>query len=623
MSKNKKQLLELIICSVLYVICIIVFHFVNLPNNLWFIELIAYLLLYLASSYKVIIKACKNIVRGKILDENFLMLVASIAAFAIKDYKEAIIVMLLYQVGELFESFAVKKTRKDISHLMDIKPDVAVKYEDDKETVLDPSLIKVGDVIIVKVGERIPLDGKIIKGNTTLDTSALTGESLPREAKEGDKVLSGVINNGSVIYVEVEKEYNESTVAKILEMVENASSKKTKTENFITRFAMFYTPIVVSLALVLAIVPPLIDGQWSKWITSAISFLVVSCPCALVISVPLSFFAGIGGISKIGVLIKGSNYLELLDKADTFVFDKTGTLTKGEFVVSKFEVAAGKLESQLFRCAYITESKSNHPLAKSIMKYLEEKAFRLEEKLDAYEVEEIPGLGVAAIKGEEKMLSGNKGLLEKFAVGFEAKNEAGTYVYFAENGEYLGYFLINDKIKDEAKETIDYLNGHGYKTIMLTGDNKLVAESVSKTLNLTEYKAELLPQDKVSALDEIMKNKKANGAVAYVGDGINDAPVLMMADVGISMGAIGSDSAIEASDIVLMKDSLSSIIEAKKAAKRTMRIARENIIFALSVKAIVLILSLCGYQNIWLAVFADVGVSVIAIINAMRAIMKK
>ncbi len=616
MKTSTKKLLQIIISAILSVIIVLLEHFLKLND---IIVLILYLIVYIFLSYKIIFKAFRNLFHGEFLDENFLMTIASIGAFVIGEHIEGIVVMLFYQIGELFEAYAVKKSRRDITNLMDIKPQTATKIIDGKEIVTDPMMIAIGDTLVVKVGEKIPLDGKIIKGNTELDTSSLTGEAVPIFVEEGNDVLAGTINIGKVIYLKVTKEYNDSTVAKILDLVENASNRKTKTENFISRFAKYYTPIVVGLAVLLAIVPSIITKDYQTWIYRALSFLVVSCPCALVISVPLSFFSGVGAASKCGILIKGTNYLELLAKANIFVFDKTGTLTKGNFEVE--DVYSRENTEEMLKLGWIAEAKSNHPIAKSIVKYVESH-LDLDLK-DEFAIEEIPGKGIIAKKDNDLILAGNDKLLDMYHIAYQKCSFAGTIIYIVKNKQYYGYFLIKDQLKEDSKEVIDQLNKKNYQTIMLTGDKKEVAEDVSKRLNLSSYQAELLPDGKAKALEALLANKSKKDIVAYFGDGINDAPVLMLADIGISMGNIGSDSAIEASDVVFMYDKLTSIIEAKKIAKKTMRIVYENIIMSLGIKVIVLLLSAFGITNIWLAIFADVGVCILAILNAMRAMKIK
>ncbi|MCM1260019.1 MAG: cadmium-translocating P-type ATPase [Prevotella sp.] len=618
MSKNKKLLIRIILALVIFIPTCIVDHiYLEKPNNLLYVIFGCYFLAYLIVAYKVIGKAIKNIAHGKILDENFLMLIASIGAFIIGETAEGAVVMIFYQIGELFENYAVGKSRNSIANLMDIRPDFATKIgENGEEIIVDPSEVAIGSTIIVKVGEKIPLDGMIQKGSTLLNTAALTGESLPKEVTEGMEVTSGMINIGSVIEVQTTKLFEDSTVSKILELVESASCKKAKAENFIAKFARYYTPIVVGLAAIIAIIPPLFTHDWGTWVFKALNFLVVSCPCALVISVPLSFFGGIGGASKKGILIKGSNYFEIIDKANAFVFDKTGTLTKGNFVVQ--QVSISKNEEDFYQAVYLTESKSNHPIAKCITSYVENRTI----VVSADEIEEISGMGIVAKWKENTYLAGNDKLMKSYHISYPVIESVGTIVHFARGNLYLGYIEIMDEIKPDAVETIAYLSSKGYQTIMLTGDNEQVASYVAEQLHLSDYYAGLLPTDKVGCLEEIM-NKNKQGTTVYVGDGINDAPVLMRADIGISMGGVGSDSAIEASDVVLMYDTLSSIIDAKRIVKKTMHIVKENIIFALLVKIGILIWSMVAIPNMWLAIFADVGVSVLAICNAMRAMHSK
>ena len=549
------------------------------------------------------------------------MVVATFGAFGLAIYRgvnhldiegfdEACAVLLFYQVGEFFQSYATGKSRKSITSLMDIRPDYAnLKTENGVEEV-DPEEVKIDDIIVVKHSEKIPLDGKIIKGASTLDTKALTGESLPKEVLEGDEAISGTINLTSQLEIKVEKEFYDSTVSKILELVENATSQKSKAENFITKFARFYTPIVVGLAVLLAIIPSLITGEWSVWIYRALSFLVVSCPCALVISIPLSFFAGIGAASKYGILIKGTNYLEKFNKANTFIFDKTGTLTKGNFAIKN--VYPIEKKDEILHLASIAECNSNHPIALSIIN-----SYGKDFEKD-YVLTNVAGEGIIAEKNGEKIYCGNEKLMENNNINFIKNEEVGTVVYVAKNDKFLGSIIIADEIKDGAKKTIESLSKNGGKTIMLTGDNEKIAESVAESLKLTDYKASLLPQNKVEEIDKIFKEKKKEDVICFVGDGINDAPSLMRSDIGIAMGGVGSDAAIEAADMVLMHDDLKDLIIAKKISKKTMRIAYENIIFSLAIKVLILILSAFGITNMWIAVFGDVGVAVIAILNAMR-----
>lgn len=605
-----------------------------IPNEKygWLLPFALFFIVYLYIGHDVLKKAIVNISHGQVFDENFLMCIATIGAFGLgiytgivehkpEGFDEACAVLLFYQVGEWFQSYAVGKSRKSISSLMDIRPDYAnLKHEDGSYEVVDPEICKINDVILVKPGEKIPLDGEVISGSASLDTKALTGESLPLDVGVGSNVISGSVNLNGTIEIKVLKEFGNSTVSKILDLVENASSQKSKSENFITKFSRIYTPFVVFLALALAILPPLfigvINGNWhtfSDWIYRALSFLVVSCPCALVISVPLSFFAGIGGASNNGILIKGSSYLEKFNNANIFVFDKTGTLTKGNFAVK--EIYPNEKKEEILYYAAIAEGMSNHPIAISI-----KNAYGKEIK-KMYKIEDISGKGIKAI-GDNVILCGNEKLMDLYNITYTKSNGIGSIVYVAVNNQFIGYIVIADEIKDDAKDAISYLNSINSKTVMLTGDNERIAANVAQTLGLTDYKASLLPQNKVEEVDVLLKNKKDNDVLCFVGDGINDAPVLMKSDIGIAMGGVGSDAAIEASDIVLMHDDLKSIGIAKKIAKKTMRIVYENIIFALVVKVLILILSALGITNMWFAVFGDVGVAVIAILNAMRANIK-
>ena len=605
-----------------------------IPNEKygWLLPFALFFIVYLYIGHDVLKKAIVNISHGQVFDENFLMCIATIGAFGLgiytgivehkpEGFDEACAVLLFYQVGEWFQSYAVGKSRKSISSLMDIRPDYAnLKHEDGSYEVVDPEICKINDVILVKPGEKIPLDGEVISGSASLDTKALTGESLPLDVGVGSNVISGSVNLNGTIEIKVLKEFGNSTVSKILDLVENASSQKSKSENFITKFSRIYTPFVVFLALALAILPPLfigvVNGNWhtfSDWIYRALSFLVVSCPCALVISVPLSFFAGIGGASNNGILIKGSSYLEKFNNANIFVFDKTGTLTKGNFAVK--EIYPNEKKEEILYYAAIAEGMSNHPIAISI-----KNAYGKEIK-KMYKIEDISGKGIKAI-GDNVILCGNEKLMDLYNITYTKSNGIGSIVYVAVNNQFIGYIVIADEIKDDAKDAISYLNSINSKTVMLTGDNERIAANVAQTLGLTDYKASLLPQNKVEEVDVLLKNKKENDVLCFVGDGINDAPVLMKSDIGIAMGGVGSDAAIEASDIVLMHDDLKSIGIAKKIAKKTMRIVYENIIFALVVKVLILILSALGITNMWFAVFGDVGVAVIAILNAMRANIK-
>ena len=625
-KRDKKKLIRIIASLILFFAIFITDKIVKLDtvfngNLNWLFPFALYLMVYITIGYDVIYKAFANIFHGEFLDENFLMVVATFGAFGLAIYRgvnhldiegfdEACAVLLFYQVGEFFQSYATGKSRKSITSLMDIRPDYAnLKTENGVEEV-DPEEVKIDDIIVVNPGEKIPLDGKIIKGASTLDTKALTGESLPKEVLEGDEAISGTINLTSQLEIKVEKEFYDSTVSKILELVENATSQKSKAENFITKFARFYTPIVVGLAVLLAIIPSLITGEWSVWIYRALSFLVVSCPCALVISIPLSFFAGIGAASKYGILIKGTNYLEKFNKANTFIFDKTGTLTKGNFAIKN--VYPIEKKDEILHLASIAECNSNHPIALSIIN-----SYGKDFEKD-YVLTNVAGEGIIAEKNGEKIYCGNEKLMENNNINFIKNEEVGTVVYVAKNDKFFGSIIIADEIKDGAKETIESLSKNGGKTIMLTGDNEKIAESVAESLKLTDYKASLLPQNKVEEIDKIFKEKKKEDVICFVGDGINDAPSLMRSDIGIAMGGVGSDAAIEAADMVLMHDDLKDLIIAKKISKKTMRIAYENIIFSLAIKVLILILSAFGITNMWIAVFGDVGVAVIAILNAMR-----
>ena len=624
MDKNKVKTIRISVLVVVFLVAILVGKFVD--YNFYF-ALAMYGVTYIASAYDILYKAGRNILRGKIFDENFLMTVASLGAFILGivehsgDFAESVAVILFYQVGELFQDYAVGKSRKSISSLMDIRPDTARVLRNGVQTEVYPEEVTVGESVFVIAGEKIPLDGTVVNGHGNLNTCALTGESAPVFVKEGDAVMSGTIAMDGNLEIKVEKEFYDSTVSKILDMVENASGKKAKTENFISTFAKYYTPFVVFSALALAIIPSLIfglsngDWQWAIWIKRALTFLVVSCPCALVISIPLGFFGGIGGASSKGILIKGANYIEQLNKVNGIFFDKTGTLTTGEFSVSG--VYPEDKREEVLKCAAICEAHSSHPIAVGIVK-----AYKGEIP-SGYQIEEIAGKGVKATKGGEEILVGNADLLRGANVDFETGNNDKTSVYIAINGVYLGVIEVADTVKADAKPTIDELKKHGVKVAMLTGDNERAAKRVADELGIDEYYAKLLPQDKLKIVDEKIANKKPNDVYAFVGDGINDAPVLMRADVGVSMGGVGSDSAIEASDVVLMHDNISDIVKAKKIARKTMSIVIENIVFALGVKAAVLILSAVGIANMWLAVFADVGVAVLAILNSMRALRNK
>lgn len=606
----KKRLNLIIISLILFLFSIIVKF-----QNVW-INNVIYIVSYLLVGFKIVKKAIRNIARGKIFDENFLVAIATIGAFGIGEFPEAVAVMLFYQIGELFQDYAVDKSKKSIASLMDIRPDYANVNRNSKIEKVNPGEVKIGEIILVKPGEKIPLDGIVIEGNSMIDTSALTGESVPRKASIGDNVLSGCINKNGLLTIKVTKEFGESTVSKILDLVENASSKKSKSEKFISKFAKYYTPIVVIVALLLAVIPPLIlkNATFVEWIYRALAFLMVSCPCALVISIPLGFFGGIGGASKIGVLIKGSNYLEMLSNTETVVFDKTGTLTQGVFEVQKIK-SIGISEEELIKIVAHAESFSNHPVAESVKKAYGKE---LNKKLIS-KTEEISGHGIMAIVEDKEVLVGNDKLMKQKNINYEECQEIGTTLYIAINNVFAGYIVISDKIKEDSKLAIEEIKKLNIKnTVMLTGDRKEVGEAVAKKLNLDEVYTGLLPDEKVKKVEELLKLKSEKGKIAFVGDGINDAPVLALSDIGIAMGGLGSDAAIEAADIVIMTDEISKISKAIKISRKTMKIVKENIIFAIAVKVIVLVLSAVGIATMWEAVFADVGVSILAIINSLR-----
>lgn len=618
-KKQKKELIRIIIALVLFIVLLIIDKVLNLEtiipnaNNYgWLLPFFLYLSLYLYIGYDVLYKAIRNIFHGEIFDENFLMCLATIGAFGIKEFSEGVAVLLLYQIGEWFQDYAVKKSRKSISSLMDIRPDYANLIKDNGKVVeVDPNELKVDDFILIKPGEKVPVDGIIVEGTSSLDTKALTGESLPFDVNVNNKVISGSINLTGLIKVKVEKKFQDSTVSKILDLVENASSKKSKSENFITKFAKIYTPLVVLGAVLLVIIGGAITNEWIAWLERSLNFLVVACPCALVISVPLSFFAGIGCASKYGILIKGSSYVEKLNKANVFIFDKTGTLTKGNFVISKIYPEDKK--DEILKYAAICEYNSNHPIALAIKKSY---TFEVD---NTYDLIDVAGKGLIAKKDNELIFAGNNKLMLDYNINVPDINEIGTTVYIAKNNQFIGYLVVSDEIKEDSKKLIKYLKQNNIKTIMFTGDNEKIASSVANELCISEYKASLLPQNKAEELKNMLNNKNKNDVICFVGDGINDAPSLMMSDIGISMGGIGSDAAIEASDIVLMHDDLDSLIIAKKIAKITLLIVKENIIFAILIKVLVLILSICGYAFMWLAICADVGVCLLAILNSLRA----
>lgn len=589
-------------------------------NNEW-LQIALFIISYIIVGGDVVKRAVKNIFKGQVFDENFLMSIATIGAFFIGEYPEGVAVMLFYQVGELFQSYAVGKSRKSIASLMDIRPDYANVKKGDELVKVDPDEVQIGDIILIKAGEKIPLDGKVIEGSSMIDTSALTGESVPREVEVGSDILSGCININGVITAEVTKEFGESTVSKILDLVENASSKKSNSEQFIMKFARYYTPVVVIIAVFLAIIPPLvIDGAtFSDWIYRALAFLVVSCPCALVISIPLSFFGGIGGASKKGVLVKGSNYLEALAETEIVVFDKTGTLTKGVFNVQEVH-PEGVSKEELLELTAHAESYSNHPISLSL-----KRAYSKEiDNGRISDVEEISGHGVIATVDGKKVMVGNIKLMKMMDIPYFKGELIGTIVHVAVNNKYIGYIVIADEVKEDSAQAIKELKAANIKqTVMLTGDNKSIGSKVAKELGLDKVYAELLPADKVEKLEELFSQKSKKGKLAFVGDGINDAPVLARADIGIAMGGLGSDAAIEAADVVIMTDEPSKIATTMKISKKTLKIAHQNIVFAIGIKIIVLILSTFGITTMWAAIFADVGVTIIAVLNAFRALNVK
>ena len=625
-SKQKKMLYRIITAFVLFVVLMVLEHtgvLEQLPSQ-WLVFLI-YLIPYLVIGYDIVYKAVRNISHGQVFDENFLMMVATFGAFGVKEYSEAVAVMLFYQVGELFQNYAVGKSRQSISDMMNICPEYANIEEDGVLTQVDPDDVEVGTIIVVKPGERIPLDGIVTEGTSMIDTAALTGESVPRRATVGDEIISGCVNGSSTIKVKVTKAFEDSTVARILELVENASSKKAKVENFITRFAKYYTPVVTIGAVILAILPPLIlGGGWADWIQRACIFLVISCPCALVISVPLGFFGGIGASSKIGILVKGSNYLEAVAEMTTIVFDKTGTMTKGEFKVSEVQPSADKNNTigkeELLEIAAYGEGYSNHPIANSIREAYG-KTLSMERVTDT---EEIAGHGIHTFIDGREVYLGNAKLMDAQNIAYTENKTAGTVVYVACNNVFAGSIVISDTVKEGSKDAIRDMKQVGVKkTVMLTGDRQAAADAVAAELGIDEVHAELLPADKVGQVEKLLGAQNEKERLAFVGDGINDAPVLTRADIGIAMGSMGSDAAIEAADIVLMDDDIRKIASLVKIARKTLGIVKQNIVFALAVKALVLLLGALGMANMWEAVFADVGVSVIAILNSMRTLNTK
>ena len=612
--KQKKMLVRIAVSAVLLIAAVLVPY-----QGLWRFAL--FLPAYFVIGWDVLWRAVRNIAHGQVFDENFLMALATVGAFCTGffgqgEYPEAVFVMLFYQVGELFQSYAVGKSRKSIASLMDIRPDYANVERDGRLLQVDPEEVAVGDTITVKAGEKIPLDGLVLEGQSLVDTAALTGESVPRQVRPGDSVISGCVNQNGLLRVQVTKAFGESTVQKILDLVENASSKKAKAENFITKFARYYTPVVVFCALALAVVPPLFVGNWTGWVQKALIFLVVSCPCALVISVPLSFFGGIGGASRQGILVKGGNYLEVLADTELVVFDKTGTLTKGVFQVTAIH-PEGVSQQELLELAALAESYSDHPISRS----LKEAWGKALDTARVGQVEELSGRGVRAQVDGKEVWAGNGKLMEEIGLAYRPSGQVGTVVHVAAEGRYLGYILIADEVKPDAKEAIAALKAQGVKkTVLLTGDAKDVGEAVAQELGLDEAYTQLLPGDKVERVEALLQETSPKGKLAFVGDGINDAPVLSRADIGIAMGALGSDAAIEAADLVLMDDKPSKIAKAMEISKRTLRIVRQNIVFALAVKLLVLMLTPFGLANLWEAVFADVGVMVLAILNASRAL---
>ena len=616
-DEDKKRTIRFAVGAVVYAIGMALTVFAKLPT---LAELAFLIVAYVILGWDVVWQAVKNITRGQVFDEHFLMSVSTIGAFAIGEYPEAVAVMLFYQVGEFFQSLAVKRSRKSISDLMDIRPDSATVKRNGVLQVVSPESVAVGEIIVVKPGEKIPLDGIVVDGESMLDTKALTGESVPRSIRKGDEALSGCINQSGLLTLKVTKSFGESTVSKITDLVENASARKAPTENFITTFARYYTPVVVGMAAVLAIIPPLVlGGGWSEWLRRGFVFLIVSCPCALVISIPLTFFGGIGAASKRGVLVKGSNYLEALNKVSVVVFDKTGTLTKGVFEVANIIPAAGYQKEQVLEYAAQAESYSNHPIAKSILatygKPIDQKQFS--------DFEEISGHGISVMVQGKKVLAGNSKLMESEKIAYAACDAAGTKFYVAADGSYVGCILIADEVKPDSKCAIAELKKIGVeKTVMLTGDDERIGKSVADELGLDAYYAQLLPDQKVEKLEMLDKQKRQGSKLAFVGDGINDAPVLARADVGIAMGGLGSDAAIEAADVVLMTDEPSKLVEAIDVAKATKRIVMQNIVIALGIKSVFLVLGALGMAGMWEAVFGDVGVTIIAVLNAMRILKK-
>lgn len=634
-KKQKKVLIRIIVSAVILVAIAVTFAVLDKtgtvklenPSVMWrCIEIVAYLIPYLIIGYDILKKAFLGIIHGEVFDENFLMAIATVGAMVLGEYKEASAVMLFYQVGELFQSYAVGKSRKNISALMDIRPDYANIEKDGKLEQVDPDDVQIGTVIVVQPGEKVPIDGKVVEGSSSLNTSALTGESVPREVHVGDEIISGCVNLNGLIKIETTKEFGESTISKILDLVENSSMKKSRSENFITRFAKYYTPAVCIAALALAVLPPLVNmimgnpAAWSKWIIRALTTLVISCPCALVISIPLSFFGGIGGASAKGILVKGSNYLEALSYTKYVVCDKTGTLTKGVFQVTEIHPVSGMTEADLLEKAAFVESYSNHPISKS----LKEAYGREIDNNRVTDAREISGHGVSAVVDGHEVAAGNVKLMKKMNIEAAVPASVGTEIHVAVDGKYAGYILISDVVKPNAKEAISGLKAAGVeKVVMLTGDARKVADAVGRELGVDEVRSELLPGDKVDEVEKLIAAKGEKEKLAFVGDGINDAPVLSRADIGIAMGALGSDAAIEAADIVLMDDDPAKIATAMKISKKTLRIVHQNIVFALVIKFACLALGAVGFVNMWWAIFADVGVMILAVLNATRALSFK
>lgn len=614
-KKQKKNLIKIIVSAVLLIAFAVVEHIFE-PQ--WYIMLIMFLIPYFIVGYDVLVGSIRNIKNGQVFDENFLMALATVGAFATQQFEEAVFVMLFYKVGEFFEHWAVGKSRKSISDLMDIRPDYANIEREGEIIQVDPDEVAIGDIIIIKPGEKIPLDAVVVEGSTSINTVALTGEALPKDVSVGDNIISGCVNINGLIKAKVTSEFGESTVNKILELIEESASNKAVSENFITKFARYYTPIVVISAVLLAFIPPIFVGDLKEWFTRALTFLVISCPCALVISIPLTFFGGIGGASKKGILVKGSCYLEDLAKCEIAVFDKTGTLTEGTFEVTAVNPKNMTSDELIELCAY-AEEYSDHPIAKSVKKYYG-KDIDLS-KIEGFD--EVAGHGVRVIINEKRVLAGNDKLMRKCGIKFESCQEIGTILHVAVDGEYAGYIVISDKIKTNTKETISALKAVNCKTVMLTGDKDEVGKAVASEIGIDEVHTELLPADKVKIVEDLFQSKSEKGKLLFTGDGINDAPVLSRADIGIAMGGIGSDASIEAADIVIMDDDIGKIGTAMSISKRTLKIVKQNIVFALGIKILFLILGALGLSNMWMAVFADVGVSVIAILNAMRALKVK